>query len=471
MSFSIELYSKLREQNFIDVDGVPRSKSEITPELLDVSLIDNLISDDFSISSMRDIPLELLYASVKRVQQTVGRVLQIVEECRKKVRDFWCVWDQQLYDALKRSNNMFGTTASNASIMKVVDNYIFNFMIPFVLPQKLSNMRGKCDEFLIYWRDSFSCRLPSKPFPKPLRQIQHHKSMRRVVRLPGFINNHKISALPDTGAARNMMSASYARKHKIPILQESEYRRSFKLANGKTVRSRGIARITWAFNDRQDKTYDLEFHILADCPCDVLIGAKFLQETETLSVHRHRLKKCKVSTRDIRFVNLCGSPSQLLLGLLNSESISALPDTGSEVNLISEKYARDHELIIDTDDDSRGLLQFADGTTQEALGQVTAQWAFRDDIDNPINVTFEVLAECAYDVILGHEILYRHEAYVKHRTCLVDVEVEAENQGKLRLNLVGWLPRCLHRIKRKQDRGKFLYKHKGFLNPPFLPQL
>ena len=332
-------------------------------------------------------------------------------------------------------------------------------------------MKAQCDGFLILWRDVFSCRLPSDPFPKLLRQTEHHKSMRRVVRLPGFINNHKISASPDTGAARNMMSASYARKHKIPILKGSEYRRSFKLANGKTVRSRGIARVTWAFNDSQDKTYNLEFHILADCPCDVLIGAKFLQETETLSLHRHRLKKHKVSPRDIRFVNLCGSPSQLLLGSLNSESIAALPDTGSEVNLISEKYARDHELIINTDDDSRGLLQFADGTTQEALGQVTAHWAFRDDFDNPINVTFEVLAECAYDVILGHEILYQHEAYVKHRTCLVGVEVEAENQGKLRLNLVGWLPRCLHRIKRKQDRRKFLYKHKGCLNPPFLPRL
>lgn len=310
------------------------------------------------------------------------------------------------------------------------------------------------------------CRLPTKPFPERPSQGWHRKSMRRVVEPPGFINNHQISALPDTGAARNMMSAAYARKHKIPIHQGSEYCRSFKLANGRTIRSRGIARATWSFNDSQGKTYDLEFHILADCPCDVLVGARFLQETETLSLHRHRLRKRNVSPRDIRFVNLCGSPSQFLLGLLNGESISALPDTGSEVNLISEKYARDHGLIIYTDDDSRGLLQFADGTTQEALGRVTAKWAFKDDIDNPMNVSFEVLAECAYDVILGQEILYQHEAYSKHRTCLVDVELEPEpgpesepgpeNQDNLRLNLVGWLPRCLRRIKRKQDQGMYL---------------
>ena len=217
------------------------------------------------------------------------------------------------------------------------------------------------------------------------------------------------------------------------------------------MRSKGISTATWAFGEDQGKTFNLEFHVLADYPCDILIGAQFLEQTETLSVHHYRLKQRIVRPRDFSFVNLCGSPTQRLVGLLNSEPISALSDTGSEGNLMSEMYAREHGLVIDTSPDAQGFLQFADGTMQETLGQVTTKWAFGDDAENPIIVTFKVLSECAYDVILGQGILYQHQAYVKHRACLVDTQTE--HQGKLALNLVGPFPHFLKRIMRQRDKG------------------
>lgn len=273
-----------------------------------------------------------------------------------------------------------------------------------------------------------------------------------MVELPGFVNDHQVSALPDTGAARNMMSVRFARRHSIPIQRGLEHRCTFQIANGRTVRSKGIARATWTFPEDPGKTYDLEFHILASCPYDVLIGAKFLEETETLSIHRNRLKKRQVSSRDTHSVNLCGSPSQLLRGYLNTEPVSVLPDTGSQVNLMSERYARDHGLIIDTKDDSRRLLRFADDTTQKTMGKVAAKWAFDDDPGEPMDLIFDVLPECAYDVILGQDVLYQHNAYTIHSSSMI--EIEAEDQGKLPLNLVGWLPRVWHRIKRRKETGR-----------------
>lgn len=304
--------------------------------------------------------------------------------------------------------------------------------------------------------------------------VRHDATKRLVVELPGFVNDHRVSALPDTGAARNMISLRFARKHGIPIQRGLEHRHSFQIANGRTVRSKGIARAAWTFSEDPGTTYDLEFHILASCPYDILIGAKFLEETETLSVHRDRLKERQVSSRGVHSVNLCGSPSQSLRGYLNTEPVSVLPDTGSQANLMSERYARDHGLIIDTKDDSRKLLQLADGTTQKTLGKVAAMWAFDDDPEKLMNLIFDILPTCAYDVILGLDILYQHNAYAIHSSSMI--EVEAEDQSKLLLNLVGWLPPFWNLTKRRKKTGQQLILtdpllHENFFSASFLRNL
>lgn len=296
-----------------------------------------------------------------------------------------------------------------------------------------------------------ACRLPFKQGRKRKRQHRPNSSRRRIMVLPGLVNGSEVLALPDTGAARNMMSERYARSHNIPIQGTSAHRTAYKLANGRSVRSKGKAIVQWKFKGGA-QVYELEFQILSDCVYDVIIGQEFLKTSETLCANRHRLQIQKSTPRDVRYVNLCGSPSQILLGLIDGEAVNALPDTGSEVNIMSEAYAKSRGYEIKKIEDEMDELRFADGSSQRTLGKVNAKWAFHDDPGGSINVTFEVLERCPYQVIIGFEILYEHDVYNKHTACLV--ESAAEKGKALPLNHVGWRASFLERLKRKKRSCK-----------------
>ena len=134
MIFSIELYSKLREQKFRDV--VPRWQSEISSESLDASLIERLCYKDFSLFNRTDIPLELLYASVKRVQQKVERAHQIVERIQQKVG--WALpWKLKIQpESLVILETICRNTSlelSNASFMRFLQNLPGKSLIQILL--------------------------------------------------------------------------------------------------------------------------------------------------------------------------------------------------------------------------------------------------------------------------------------------------------------------------------------------------
>jgi predicted aspartyl protease len=292
-----------------------------------------------------------------------------------------------------------------------------------------------------------ACRLPFKQGRKRKRQQRPNSSRRRIMVLPGLVNGSEALALPDTGAARNMMSERYARSNNIAIQGSSAHRTTYKLANGRSVRSKGKVIVQWKFKGGA-QVYELEFQILSDCVYDVIIGQEFLKTSETLCANRHRLQIQKSTPRDVRYVNLCGSPSQILLGLIDGEAVNALPDTGSEVNIMSEAYAESRGYEIKKIEDDMDELRFADGSSQRTLGKVNAKWAFHDDPGGSINVTFEVLERCPYEVIIGLDILYEHDVYNKHTACLVE---SAPEKGKaLPLNHVGWRSSFLERLKRKK---------------------
>ncbi|KAG9230299.1 hypothetical protein BJ875DRAFT_445150 [Amylocarpus encephaloides] len=72
-------------------------------------------------------------------------------------------------------------------------------------------------------------------------------------------------------------------------------------------------------------------------------------------------------------------------------------------------YAKSRGFKIDTSMRARTYLQFANGSYQETVGQVHTYWTFSSGETLPI--TFEVLEDCASEVILGEEFLYEHNVY------------------------------------------------------------
>ncbi|KAL9107639.1 MAG: hypothetical protein Q9187_008397, partial [Circinaria calcarea] len=191
------------------------------------------------------------------------------------------------------------------------------------------------------------------------------KHSRRIFSVKGSIYGRRVSALPDTGAECNKMSASYACRSKFLIRSGPQYRQSFQLANGKTVRTKGMVFVHWTFEDRPDEYHMLVFHLLLDCAHNIILGNAFLAETETLTCNRHRIQVETVHGQGIQHLNAAGSLNQRLIGSLAGMETLALPDTGSEVHIVSEAYARKRGFDIHTDQEHRKSLRLANGSVQE----------------------------------------------------------------------------------------------------------
>jgi hypothetical protein len=87
-------------------------------------------------------------------------------------------------------------------------------------------------------------------------------------------------------------------------------------------------------------------------------------------------------------------------------------------------------------------LQFADGSYQETIGQVNTFWTFANGESVPI--TFEVLEDCASDVVLGEDFIYGYNIFEDHGASflLVDSEIDAYELAPFDF-ITSWQRKCL----------------------------
>ncbi|KAK1960953.1 hypothetical protein LY78DRAFT_673625 [Colletotrichum sublineola] len=141
-------------------------------------------------------------------------------------------------------------------------------------------------------------------------------------------------------------------------------------------------------------------------------------------------------------VNNIGAVTQRLSGTIVGESVEALPDSGSEPNLLSLDYVirRGFDKLMNTND--LRMIQFADGTVQKTMGSVWLNWAYADSLGDDGDdewsehfVEFHVLDRCACDVIIGQDALEDADAFITHEGSFMDLDIDSEPSG---LNLVTW---------------------------------
>lgn len=252
--------------------------------------------------------------------------------------------------------------------------------------------------------------------------------------LEGFIHGRATRAKPDTGAAANFMSLSMAESLGLELNHSSPTSRiGFPMANGKNIWSIAQVSAQWRFRSEVSYSYELNFHVLANFVYDVVIGTAFLQSTETMSVYRNRLSWTPrpTSALAVRNVNLLGDPNQRLRGKLNGELASALPDTGAEPNLVSWDYAKRRGWVGHSLASSRSLLQFPDGSLIEAEGQVRAKWRYDygQGVSPSSFITFEVVRDLRFDIVLGQDFLEDTDAYTSHAICFYEARTKDQPIG------------------------------------------
>jgi hypothetical protein len=251
--------------------------------------------------------------------------------------------------------------------------------------------------------------------------------------ISGFLANIAVEFFPDNQSAHDVISHDYAKRNHFKI--NSLMRGRLRTANGFQVNTLGTVLQSVRFAG-ESETYMREFHVLPKCVHDIILGSPFLRLTQTFTKFRHRVVK-KLWGRSPRHrVCLTGFSQEMLSGWANGQSILALPDTGSDICLMSLRYARERGYRVDTDPIHRQMLEFVDGSTAGTFGRVEGfQWEFdRSDIQLH-TPEIHVLEGLQTDLLLGYEFLDDSDAFGTHEELFIDAEPHDEPAE----DMFGWL--------------------------------
>lgn len=228
----------------------------------------------------------------------------------------------------------------------------------------------------------------------------------------GTIAGRRVCALPDLGAAANFMSLQYARHHAHAI--ERSQKISLIKGNGSSISSIGTTDVAFAFHG-ENTGYVLRFHVLTRSLYDVVLGGPFLRATKTFTEFAQRITRKAKSLLHPHRVCLASAQRQRMHGWLAGEYTEALPDTGSDISLISAEYARMRELVLDDSPQHRRTLQFIDGSTAETSGIVHGlEWKFNSELRTVHTTDFYVLKDLPVDVLFSDDFLHETDAFIRH---------------------------------------------------------
>jgi hypothetical protein len=94
--------------------------------------------------------------------------------------------------------------------------------------------------------------------------------------------------------------------------------------------------------------------------------------------------------------------SYVVHGKLDNKKIVAMPDTGSQLNIVSEAYIKSQNISIDTSDVRK--VRIASGRYIRTLGSVVLPWKYQGETKTQM-ITCHVLRHCSHTLILGNPFL------------------------------------------------------------------
>jgi hypothetical protein len=96
-----------------------------------------------------------------------------------------------------------------------------------------------------------------------------------------------VDAVPDTGADVSVMSASFAESNAFVIDDDEQHRILFGFVDGSTARARGVVKsVAWRYGADQ-QTYLTDIYVLPSLPVSLVLGYKFLCQTEAFLKHEN----------------------------------------------------------------------------------------------------------------------------------------------------------------------------------------
>jgi hypothetical protein len=253
---------------------------------------------------------------------------------------------------------------------------------------------------------------PVKKTPKvQSRWIQKRVSDTKRKVLPiEFINGTGMILLAryDTGTYENHMSLELATTlgyKPYPVSKDS-----FTLPNGTKMHSIGIvtASIRFSHTNSTDKAEPIEccFNVFDELVTPVLLGLKFLAETETLSKYTDRLKTVPKDVSALKRMCSVGVETNRISCMIDSKLVFAHADTGSDIALVDSRYVQAHGLEVVSGCEA---FLFADGSVGYTQGSVDVLLTLPASGDSGRyswqKVQFHIIQDCSFDFILDEELV------------------------------------------------------------------
>lgn len=82
-------------------------------------------------------------------------------------------------------------------------------------------------------------------------------------------------------------------------------------------------------------------------------------------------------------------------------------------------------LTLTLDLGPKNFFQFSDGSYQETIGQVTAYWTFASG--EKTLLTFKVMEDCASEVVIGEDFIFKHYIFADHASSLRMLEFDCDS--------------------------------------------
>jgi hypothetical protein len=267
----------------------------------------------------------------------------------------------------------------------------------------------------------------------------------------------------DTGSDVNIVSVEVAQALGQNIREDTVTDESFVLANGRIVRPLGKVmldlRIGHHFDveDSEDMA-SFPFYVFPKAAA-IIVGMPFLDETRVMTANRNVLRK--ISRLNAQSISVCsiGRPKKHLLCEVNHELTIATPDSGSEIDLMSPKFAADRGFTIHNTLES---VELADGTVASCNGFVRTTLSIGSHFDSagaPRSKTaaiidFFLLEGLNHDVIIGDYHLEHLRVFTDNRHALI---LTAQENTIAEINSIrrhGTIDNAISWVKRKLGSDK-----------------
>ena len=231
------------------------------------------------------------------------------------------------------------------------------------------------------------------------------------------LDGKKYDALADTMASENIMTEAHATM--IGAVVNRSKRRNFRNACGQTFKSVGETKVEVSLPEDPSKNWVCSFAVLKSCPIPLVVSDSFLRVTETLTKFQHRLKRIFNTTQKYWRVMYMDIPRRQLACSIDGISGFANADTGSEIDIVSLKYAQTRGWDIKKLKSDEGYVQLSDGSIVKLAGYVKT----RLDVGTTSSLqTFYVLEGLECDVLLGDGTLQELDVFKQHESLFEDLQ-------------------------------------------------